>query len=228
MTPQRRKGAEPDGGTAQRHPAHENSGAAEDAGARPPDRLRRARVTARNAGGKPRVDRKSPAGAVHDPAQGSSDADRVTGHDRDSGANGVDHDDRDAGEERPGSPGADAVTPDQNEVALTGRLSAAPTERILRSGSRLTAFRLIVRRPHVAAPAIGATGEDVPKAPRRNTVDVVDCAVWDAALTAALAGVAPGDRIAVRGALRRRFASSGGPPTSWFTVEVAAIEPVRE
>jgi hypothetical protein len=24
--------------------------------------------------------------------------------------------------------------------------------------------------------------------------------------------------------LRRRFASSGGRPTSWFTVEVAAIE----
>jgi single-strand DNA-binding protein len=64
----------------------------------------------------------------------------------------------------------------------------------------------------------------VAKAVRRNTVDVVDCAVWDAALASTLAGIAPGERLAVRGALRRRFATSGGRPTSWFTVEVAAIE----
>jgi hypothetical protein len=50
----------------------------------------------------------------------------------------------------------------------------------------------------------------------------------DAGLATALAGVAPGDHIAVRGALRRRFASAGGRPMSWFTVEVAAIEPVED
>jgi hypothetical protein len=104
-------------------------------------------------------------------------------------------------------------------------LSAVPTERVLRTGSHLTAFRLIVRRPVTTAPSVtGTAQEDVPKAARRNTVDVVDCAVWDADLAGALVGVAPGDHIAVRGALRRRFASSGGRPTSWFTVEVAAIE----
>jgi single-strand DNA-binding protein len=148
---------------------------------------------------------------------------------RDSGADGIARKDRDTGVEQEKSPLAGAGHPDRNEVALTGRLSAEPTERVLRTGSRLTSFRLIVRRPVTAPPSvIGAAGEDLPKAGRRSTVDVVDCAVWDADLASALAGIVPGDRVAVRGALRRRFASSGGRPMSWFTVEVAAIERVGD
>jgi single-strand DNA-binding protein len=166
------------------------------------------------------------------PRVGSAHDDRAS---RDPSADGVAREDQDTGVEPEGSP--IAGHPDRNEVALTGRLSAAPTERVLRSGSRLTAFRLIVRRPVTAAPsvndpadpsAIGTAAEDVPKAVRRNTVDVVDCAVWDADLATALAGVSSGDYLAVRGALRRRFASSGGRQMSWFTVEVAAIERVDD
>jgi single-strand DNA-binding protein len=148
---------------------------------------------------------------------------------RESTADGVAREDQNTGVAQEGPRVAGAGQPDRNEVALTGRLSAAPTERVLPTGSRLTAFRLIVRRPVTAAPSVIDTpGEDVPKAVRRNTVDVVDCAVWDADLAGALAGVAPGDYLAVRGALRRRFASSGGRPMSWFTVEVAAIERVGD
>jgi single-strand DNA-binding protein len=162
--------------------------------------------------------RRKRVGAAHD--------DRAS---RDSRADGVAHEDQDTAVEPERSLVAAAGHPDRNEVALTGRLSAAPTERVLRSGSRLTAFRLIVRRLVTAAPSVIETaGEAVPKAVRRNTVDVVDCAVWDADLASALAGVAPGDYLAVCGALRRRFASSGGRPTSWFTVEVAAIERIGD
>jgi single-strand DNA-binding protein len=168
------------------------------------------------------------------PRVGAGQDDRAS---RDSATDEVARGDQDTGVEPEGSPIASAGHPDRNEVALTGRLSAAPTERVLRSGSRLTAFRLIVRRPVTAAPsvvgttglsAISTAGEDVPKAVRRNTVDVVDCAVWDADLATALAGVTSGDYLAVRGALRRRFTSSGGRPMSWFTVEVAAIERVGD
>ncbi len=160
------------------------------------------------------------------PRVGAAHDDRAS---RDSGADGVAREDQDTGVEPEGSPTAGAGHPDRNEVALTGRLSAAPTERVLRSGTRLTAFRLIVRRPITAAPSvIGTAGEDVSRPVRRNTVDLVDCAVWDTDLASALGGAAPGDYLAVRGALRRRFASPGGRPTSWFTIEVAAIERIGD
>jgi single-strand DNA-binding protein len=190
----------------------------EAAGTRSADQPRRGRGTGRIADAKARGGPHQPGRAVHDDPASS-----------DSGADGIARKERDAGVEQERSPVAGARHPDRNEVALTGRLSAEPTERVLRTGSRLTSFRLIVRRPTTAPPsAIGTAGEDVPKAVRRSTVDVVDCAVWDADLASALAGTVPGDRVAVRGALRRRFASSGGRPMSWFTVEVAAIERVGD
>ena len=228
--PKARKGAGPPRGTVQDDPAHpggtngdagvdplERPNRGESAGMRSADQPGRGRDTGRIAGAKARGGPHQPGRAVEDdPAS------------RDSGADGIARQDRDAGIEQEGSPAAGAGHPDRNEVVLTGRLSAAPTERVLRTGSRLTAFRLIVRRPVTEAPSVITAGEDVPKAARRNTVDVVDCAVWDADLASALAGIVPGDRVAVRGALRRRFASSGGRPMSWFTVEVAAIEPVDD
>src|SRR5262245_20663896 len=95
-------------------------------------------------------------------------------------ADGVARDGQNTGVAQEGPPIAGAGHPDRNEVALTGRLSATPTERVLQTGSRLTAFRLIVRRTVTAAPSVIDTpGEHVPKAVRRHTVDVVDCAVWD-------------------------------------------------
>jgi single-strand DNA-binding protein len=228
--PKARKGAGPPSGAVQHDPAHpggtdgagvdplERPRRGESAGTRSVDQPERGRGTGRIAGAKACGGPHQPGRAVHDdPAS------------RDSCADGIARKDRDAGVEQERSPVAGAGHPDRNEVALTGRLSAEPTERVLRTGSRVTSFRLIVRRPTTAPPSvIGTAGEDVPKAARRSTVDVVDCAVWDAELARALAGIVPGDRVAVRGALRRRFASLGGRPMSWFTVEVAAIERVGD
>lgn len=117
---------------------------------------------------------------------------------------------------------------DRNEVALSGRLSAPPVQRILRTGRALTTFRLIVRRG-VDQPA-GEHSDGPHEAPgvKRQSVDVVECAVWDSELLRSLAAVAPGDRLAVHGALRRRFARSpaAGAPTSWFNIEVTGIDPL--
>jgi single-strand DNA-binding protein len=229
--PEAREGAGPPRGAVQHEPAHpggtdgdagvdplERPSRSEAAGTRSADQPGRGRGTGQIAGAKARGGPHQPGRAVHDdPASRDSGADRIARKDRETGV------------EQENSPPAGAGHPDRNEVALTGRLSAEPTERVLRTGSRLTSFRLIVRRPVTAPPSvIGAADEDLPKAGRRSTVDVVDCAVWDAGLASALAGIVPGDRVAVRGALRRRFASSGGRPMSWFTVEVAAIERVGD
>ncbi len=117
---------------------------------------------------------------------------------------------------------------DRNEVALTGRLSAPPVQRILRTGSTLTTFRLIIRRRADQPGAGHSDGSDEAPAVKRQSVDVVECAVWDSELLPSLAAVAPGDRLAVHGALRRRFARSlaAGAPTSWFNVEVTDIAPL--
>ena len=81
----------------------------------------------------------------------------------------------------------------------------------------------------------GADGRDGAQPSGRSDRDPVadpgdDCAARGdgVARDDGLVGVRPGDHIAVRGALRRRFARSAGGPTSWFTVEVAAVEPFGE
>lgn len=117
--------------------------------------------------------------------------------------------------------------PDQNTVVLSGRLSAEPTRRRLSTGSELTAFRLVVRRP-VGAGGRAAGVRSEGTVARRGVVDVVECVVWDAGVAAVLATVKPGDRLAVRGSLRRRFARSAGHLTSWFNVEAEAVELLRE
>jgi single-strand DNA-binding protein len=130
-------------------------------------------------------------------------------------------------EQQDGAQTSQRAPVDRNEVVLTGRLSAPPVLRTLRSGAQLTTFRLIVRRP--ADPVAGRKA-DVPADAvpvRRPVVDVVECAVWDEGIVRSLATATPGDRIAVHGALRRRFArSAAAGATSWFNVEVTAIDPL--
>jgi single-strand DNA-binding protein len=229
--PKAGQGAGRPSGAVEHDPAHP-SGTDGDAGMDPLERPTRGEAAGTRSAGQPARGRGTERIAGAKARGGPHQAGRTVHDDppsRDSGADGIAGKDRDAGVDQEKSPLAGAGHPDRNEVALTGRLSAEPTERVLRTGNRLTSFRLIVRRPITAPPpVIGAAGEDVPKAVRRSTVDVVECAVWDADLASALAGLVPGDRVAVRGALRRRFASSGGRPMSWFTVEVAAIEPVDD
>ena len=101
--------------------------------------------------------------------------------------------------------------PTRNEVLLVGRLAAAAVERELPSGDLLTTFRLVVDRPPARRPVSG----------RPVSVDTLDCVVWTAALRRAAAGWAPGDVLALDGALRRRFWRSTGGPTSRYEVEVS-------
>lgn len=105
-----------------------------------------------------------------------------------------------------------------NEVRLVGRLAVAPVRRELPSGDLLVSFRLVVARP---APARGRPTSSVPS--RSPTVDAIDCAAWRKDVQRALDRAAPGDVLAVEGALRRRFWRAGGGAVSRTEVEVVRL-----
>jgi single-strand DNA-binding protein len=100
-----------------------------------------------------------------------------------------------------------APTPDDNQVRLTGTVADRPQLRVLPSGDEVVTVRLVVRRP---------------PSTRRNapTVDTVDCAAWRAGARRTVSGWAAGERVAVEGALRRRFWRSPSGPASRYEVEV--------
>jgi single-strand DNA-binding protein len=100
-----------------------------------------------------------------------------------------------------------APTPDDNQVRLTGTVAAVPQARVLPSGDEVVTVRLVVRR-------LPSTRERAP------TVDTVDCAAWRAGVRRTVASWAPGDKVAVEGALRRRFWRSPSGPASRYEVEV--------
>jgi single-strand DNA-binding protein len=106
----------------------------------------------------------------------------------------------------------DVLPPPRNEVALVGRLAAAPEERTLPSGDALVVFRLVVDRP---------PGARRTRAGRRSpTVDTIDCAVSTAALRRKVLGWSAGDVLELGGALRRRFWRGVHGPASRCEVEV--------
>ena len=97
-----------------------------------------------------------------------------------------------------------------NEVALVGRVSAAPETRELPSGDELVTLRVVVDRP----PDTGAT---------RRTVDVVDVACWSRRTRRSAGALLPGDTVRVEGSLRRRFFGGAGGRTSRYEVEAARL-----
>jgi single-strand DNA-binding protein len=96
----------------------------------------------------------------------------------------------------------------QNQVHLTGRISADPEIRVLPSGDELVSFRLVVRRDAAA------------RRRSKQLVDTIECTVWRAALRRSVSRLAAGAEVEVRGQLRRRFTSGGGGTASWVSVEV--------
>jgi single-strand DNA-binding protein len=104
-----------------------------------------------------------------------------------------------------------------NQVVLVGRVSAAPEARELPSGDTLVTFRVVVDRPPARRAASTAKG-----APRRQ-VDVIDVACWSRRAQRSAQGLAPDSEVRVEGALRRRFFSAGGAPTSRYEVEAERI-----
>lgn len=105
-----------------------------------------------------------------------------------------------------------------NEVRLRGRVSKEPAVRTMPSGDEMWTFAVIVDR--------GGS-------PRRSrhvskqTVDVIDCAVWAARPRRVAARLRPGDMVEATGALHRRFFRTGGSTGSRVEVELETLRTLR-
>ncbi len=108
------------------------------------------------------------------------------------------------------APAGESMT---NEVTLHGRLGAAPEERVLPSGDVIWTFRVIVDRP--------------PGGRSRQRVDALECVAWGSRVRRSVAGWRVGDRVAVEGALRRRFFRNGAAAASRVEVEVTSARIIR-
>jgi single-strand DNA-binding protein len=103
-----------------------------------------------------------------------------------------------------------------NEVVLRGRVSGAPQERELPSGSVLIAFRLVLARERTPMTA----GSKV-------VSDWVECSAWGARVRKQAASWHDGDQVEVRGSLRRRFFGAGEGSRSTVEVEMLGGRLVR-
>lgn len=104
--------------------------------------------------------------------------------------------------------GIDGNAVDCNEVRLVGRLAAPPRTVELPSGQELVTWRLIVRRP------------EVPKQPRRPTVDTIDCQGWTPQVRRQAALWQQDDMLELHGSLHRRFWRAPQGLSSRYEVEV--------
>lgn len=95
-----------------------------------------------------------------------------------------------------------------NTVLLRGRVTSAPLERELPSGTVISAFRISVPRARTSMTAGSAQG-----------VDWVDCTAWNARCRRSISRWAVGDQVEVTGALRRRYVRVG-PGSTRLEVEV--------
>jgi single-strand DNA-binding protein len=115
----------------------------------------------------------------------------------------------------------DEAGPDEarNEVVLVGRVSAPAEQRALPSGDLLTTWRVVVDRPPPRRP--------VPEGVRLPTSDTLWCVAWPARLRRTADGLAAGDVVEVRGALRQRYWRAGASVSGRTEVEVAAVRRLR-
>ncbi|AXG13320.1 single-stranded DNA-binding protein [Intrasporangium calvum] len=120
----------------------------------------------------------------------------------------------------PGETGPEAGRPGpgRNEVALSGRLSAAAEERVLPSGDTLVTLRIVVPRAEATTRAGGRTGERRP-----GQVDTIDVVCWSARTRRTALRLEPGAGIDVEGSLRRRFFATPGGRQSRYEVEARTL-----
>jgi len=98
-----------------------------------------------------------------------------------------------------------------NGVRLCGRVSTAPEERELPSGSVILTLRISVPRE----PTPMTQGS-------KQQSDWVDCSVWSARTRRTAARWRAGDTVEIEGALRRRFYRGGDGTSTRLEVEVLA------
>lgn len=99
---------------------------------------------------------------------------------------------------------------ENNQVLLTGRVSAAPVARELPSGDRMVSMRIVVPRPRKASDT-------------RNQVDVIDLVAWSKSTQRTATRLKPEDIIEAQGTLRRRFFQSGQARISRYEVELTRV-----
>jgi single-strand DNA-binding protein len=113
-------------------------------------------------------------------------------------------------EHDPAEPGVD------NLVRLRGRISTAPEQRELPSGTRIVTLRLSIARE--ATPmTVGS----------KQTSDWVDCSAWGPKVRRTVTAWQPGDVVEIEGALRRRFSRSEAGTATRLEVEVLSGRRVR-
>ena len=96
-----------------------------------------------------------------------------------------------------------------NRVRLRGRVSTAPEERDLPSGTRIVTLRLSV--PREGSPMCDGS---------RQSVDWMDCSAWGGTIRRSAAAWREGDVVEVEGALRRRFYRGAGGTATRLEVEL--------
>jgi single-strand DNA-binding protein len=96
-----------------------------------------------------------------------------------------------------------------NVVRLRGKVSTAPEERELPSGTSIVTLRLSV--PREVSPMTEGS---------RQTADWVDCAAWGRKVRRTASGWRAGDLVEIEGALRRRFYRGGSGTATRLEVEV--------
>ena len=104
----------------------------------------------------------------------------------------------------------------ENEVRLRGRISTAPEERELPSGTRIVTLRLSMTRE--ATPMTSGS---------KQTSDWVDCSAWGAKVRRTVSGWQAGDVVEVEGALRRRFSRGEAGTATRLEVEVLSARRVK-
>jgi single-strand DNA-binding protein len=96
-----------------------------------------------------------------------------------------------------------------NEVRLRGKVSTAPEERVLPSGTLIVTFRVSVTRE--SSPM--ATGS-------KQTADWVDCTAWGSKARRVASRWRAGDVVEVEGCFRRRFQRGASGTSTRLEVEM--------
>jgi single-strand DNA-binding protein len=104
----------------------------------------------------------------------------------------------------------------RNEVVLSGRVSGDPMVRELPSGTVLVSFRVVLTRERTPMTASS-----------KQTSDWIECTAWGARVRKQAGSWRDGDRVEVRGALRRRYFRAGAGARTSVEVEMLAGRLVR-